>query len=135
MGRSVPTVWRRRGVVLRYVFFWQSLQNIGTALEIWIALYFLHAPISLARAVVFESLIQAVSSAAFFVPAGLGVQEGGFVLLGGALGLDPATSLALAGAPGVRSVCERVQLELKTAMQFAGAADIAALNKSYVSRV
>jgi uncharacterized membrane protein YbhN (UPF0104 family) len=86
------------------VFFWQTLQNFATALEIWLALHFLGARVSLIEAFVIESLIQAVSSAAFFVPGGLGVQEGGFILLGGALGLSPATSLALAGARRIRDL-------------------------------
>jgi hypothetical protein len=32
------------------------------------------------------------------------VQEGGFILIGGALGLDPATCLALAGARRIRDL-------------------------------
>lgn len=85
-------------------FFWQPLQCFATSLEIWLALYFLGARVSLAEAVVIESLIQAVSSVAFFVPGGLGVQEGGFVLIGGALGLDPSICLALAGARRIRDL-------------------------------
>jgi glycosyltransferase 2 family protein len=104
IDESIKLMWRRRGVVLRYVFFWQTLQNFATALEIWLALHFLGARVSLIEAFVIESLIQAVSSAAFFVPGGLGVQEGGFILLGGALGLSPATSLALAGARRIRDL-------------------------------
>ena len=104
IDQRIKLTWRRRGVVLRYVFFWQPLQSLGTALELWLALYFLGAPVSIAEAVVIEALIQAVSSAAFFVPGGLGVQEGGFVLIGGALGLTPQISLALAGARRIRDV-------------------------------
>ncbi|GAB6849987.1 lysylphosphatidylglycerol synthase domain-containing protein [Paraburkholderia kururiensis] len=104
IDRAIKLVWRRHGVVLRYVFFWQTLQCLGTALEIWIAVHFLGANVSFLEAVVIESLIQAVSSAAFFVPGALGVQEGGFVLIGSAFGLDPATSLALAGARRVRDL-------------------------------
>jgi putative membrane protein len=104
IDQSIKLVWRRRAVVLRYLFIWQPLQCLATSLEIWLALYFLGAQVSLVEAVVIESLIQAVSSAAFFVPGGLGVQEGGFVLIGGALGLDPATCLALAGARRVRDL-------------------------------
>jgi putative membrane protein len=104
IDQSIKLIWRRRGVVLRYLFFWQTLQCLATALEIWIALYFLGAHVSFVEAVVIESLIQAVSSAAFFVPGGLGVQEGGFVLIGGALGLDPSTCLALAGARRIRDL-------------------------------
>jgi putative membrane protein len=104
IDRRIKLIWRRRGVVLRYLFFWQPLQCFATALEIWLALCFLGARVSFTEAVVIESLIQALSSAAFFVPGGLGVQEGGFILIGGALGLDPATCLALAGARRIRDL-------------------------------
>jgi putative membrane protein len=104
IDQSIKLIWRRSGVVLRYLFFWQPLQCVLTALEIWLALYFLGAQVSFTKAVVIESLIQAVSSAAFFVPGGLGVQEGGFILIGGAMGLDPATCLALAGARRIRDL-------------------------------
>jgi glycosyltransferase 2 family protein len=101
---QIKSIWRHRGVVLRYLFFWQPLQCLATSLEIWLALHFLGARVSFVEAVVIESLIQAISSAAFFVPGGLGVQEGGFVLIGGALGLSPATCLALAGARRIRDL-------------------------------
>ena len=104
IDQAIKVIWRRRAVVLRYLFFWQPLQCVLTSLEIWIALYFLGARVTLVEAVVIESLIQAISSAAFFVPGGLGVQEGGFVLIGGALGLDPATCLALAAARRIRDL-------------------------------
>jgi putative membrane protein len=104
IDQSIKLMWRRRGVVLRYLFLWQPLVCLTTSLEIWLALYFLGAKVTFVEAVVIESLIQALSSAAFFVPGGLGVQEGGFVLICGALGIDPASSLALAGARRVRDL-------------------------------
>lgn len=104
IDQSVKLIWRRRGVILQYVFFWQPVQCVLTAFELWIALVFLGANVGFVQAVVLELLIQAISSAAFFVPGALGVQEGGFVLIGGALGLDPATSLALAGSRRIRDV-------------------------------
>jgi putative membrane protein len=104
IDESIKHIWRRRGVVLRCLFVWQPLQCFTTSLEIWLTLYFLHVPVSLTEAVVIESLIQAISSAAFFVPGGLGVQEGGFIVVGSALGLDPATCLALAGARRIRDL-------------------------------
>ena len=42
-----------------------------------------------------EATRQAVRGAAFPVPGGLGVQEGGFVVLGHLLGIDAQTSIAL----------------------------------------
>uniref|UniRef100_E1T8N4 Membrane protein n=1 Tax=Burkholderia sp. (strain CCGE1003) TaxID=640512 RepID=E1T8N4_BURSG len=104
IDKSIRLIWRRRGVVLRYLFFWQPLQCFLTSLEIWLALHFLGAQVTLVEAVVIESLIQAISSAAFFVPGGLGVQEGGFIVIGGALGLDASTCLALAGARRIRDL-------------------------------
>ena len=61
-------------------------------------------PLDWPEAVAIEALIQAVSSAAFVVPGALGVQEGGFVLIGTALGVDAPTSLALAAARRIRDL-------------------------------
>lgn len=104
IDQSVKLIWRQPNVVLRYLFIWQPVQCIATAFEIWLALYFLGSRVSIVDAFVMEVLIQLISSIAFLVPAGLGVQEGGFVLVGGLIGLDPATSLALAGARRIRDL-------------------------------
>ncbi|MEA3112456.1 MAG: glycosyltransferase 2 family protein, partial [Caballeronia sp.] len=68
IDQSIKLIWRRHAVVLRYLFIWQPLQCLATSLEIWLALYFLGSKIGFAEAVVLESPIQALSSAAFFVP-------------------------------------------------------------------
>ena len=49
-------------------------------------------------------MIQAVSSATFIVPGAIGVQEGGFIVIGAALGIDATTALALATARRLRDV-------------------------------
>lgn len=64
--------------------------------ETWLALWFLDAPVSLAAALILETLSTAVRSGAFAVPGALGVQEGGFVLLGPLVGISPETALSLA---------------------------------------
>jgi putative membrane protein len=102
--QAIKLIWRRRAVILRYLFLWQPLQCAATAFELWIALYFLGTNASFAVALTIEILIQAVSSAAFVVPGALGVQEGAFVLIGGWFGIEPSTSLALAGARRVRDL-------------------------------
>jgi len=56
------------------------------------------------NALIIESLIQALSSTAFVVPAALGVQEGGFVVIGGLMGLAAETALALALLRRVRDI-------------------------------
>ncbi|HXX82473.1 MAG TPA: lysylphosphatidylglycerol synthase domain-containing protein [Casimicrobiaceae bacterium] len=83
---------------------WQLAGWVLGSGEIWIALHFLGRPRSAFDAMILEALIQAVSSAAFMVPAALGVQEGAFVLVGAALGIDATTALALATARRLRDV-------------------------------
>jgi putative membrane protein len=102
--QAIKSIWRRGGVIVRYLFLWQPLQCAATALELWIALYFLGSGTSYSVALLIEILIQAVSSAAFVVPGALGIQEGAFVVIGGWFGLEPATSLALAGARRIRDL-------------------------------
>jgi putative membrane protein len=84
---------------------------LAGAAEVWIALAFMGHPVTWAEAVVIESLSQAVRAAAFAVPAALGVQEGGFVILGALFGVPAEAALALSlvkrvadlavGAPGL----------------------------------
>jgi putative membrane protein len=93
---------RRRDIVAS--FAWQLGGWVLGAGEIWLALYFLGQQRSVLDAVVIEALIQAVSSAAFIVPGALGVQEGGFVVIGAVLGIDATTALALATARRLRDV-------------------------------
>jgi glycosyltransferase 2 family protein len=83
-------------------FAWQLLGWVLGAGEIWLALHFLGRQRSVLDALAIEALIQALSSAAFIVPAAIGVQEGGFVLIGATLGIDAATALALATARRLR---------------------------------
>lgn len=104
IDQSVKLIWRQTGVVVRYLFIWQTLQCAGFALEIWLALKVLGADPTFLQAFAIEALIQLVSSAAFLVPGGLGVQEGGFVLIGGLMGFDAPTCLALAGARRIRDL-------------------------------
>ena len=83
---------------------WQIAGWTLGAGEVWLALRFLDHPCSLLDAIVIEALIQAVSSAAFFVPGALGVQEGGFIVIGAAVGIDATTALALATARRLRDI-------------------------------
>lgn len=101
IDRAVQLIYRRRGPVLGCVL-WQLAGWIVGGAEIWAALWFLGQPVSVIQAIAIEAVIQAVSSAAFLVPGALGVQEAAFVFVGAALGLEPATALALAAARRIR---------------------------------
>jgi glycosyltransferase 2 family protein len=100
---AMREVYARRGDVARCLG-WQLAGWVAGAGEIWLALHFLGQGRSVLDAIAIEALIQAISSAAFLVPGALGVQEGGFVVIGAALGLDGTTALALASARRLRDL-------------------------------
>jgi hypothetical protein len=52
-------------------------------------------PIGLAEAVALESLMHALRGVAFMVPWSVGVQEGGYVVVGALFGIGPEAALAL----------------------------------------
>jgi putative membrane protein len=72
--------------------------------EVWFALDILGHPVDIGTAFLFESLGQAIRTGAFAVPGGLGIQEGGYVLVGSVLGIDPTVALALSLARRVREL-------------------------------
>jgi hypothetical protein len=103
LDRAVRRLYRRRRAVLA-CFVWQLAGwSAGTG-EIWLALLFLGHPVALGDAFAIEAVIQALSSSAFVVPAALGVQEGGFLVVGGMVGLTPELALALALVRRARDV-------------------------------
>lgn len=65
------------------------------AVEVWVALRAMGHPVSVAEAIVIESLGQAVRGAAFAVPGAIGVQEGGFIALCALFGVPAGPALAL----------------------------------------
>lgn len=89
---------------LRATAAWHFLSWVLGAGEVWLGLYWLGHPVGLATALLIESLGQALRSAAFVVPGALGIQEGGYLLLGAVFGLDPATALALSLVKRTREV-------------------------------
>ena len=87
-----PGRWRSltASVVLHGAAWLLGAAEIGIAL----ACIGVH-DVGIAEILIIEALSQAIKSAAFPVPSGLGVQEGGFVLLGSLFGIDAGTALAL----------------------------------------
>ncbi len=83
---------------------WHVLSWLLGAGEIWIALRFLGHPVGLTTAVVIESLGETVRTVAFAVPGALGVQEGGFLILGRIFGFTPEVAIALSLSKRVREI-------------------------------
>ena len=73
---------------------WHLVSWIVGAGEVWLALRFLGHPVPLTTALLLESLGQAIRTGAFVVPGALGVQEGGYLLIGTFFGIPSELSIA-----------------------------------------
>jgi putative membrane protein len=91
---ALDAIYRRRDRV-RASFLVHFGCWIVSASEIWVALWFAGKPISYGAALVIESLVYALRTAAFVVPNAVGVQEGAYILLGTSFGLTAEMALAL----------------------------------------
>ena len=80
------------------------LSWLGASVGSWIGLMLMGAPLPLASVIAIESLMFAVRSVGFAVPAALGVQEGAYLLAGPLMGLHPDTALALSLLKRARDV-------------------------------
>jgi putative membrane protein len=95
IGGRLQQIWRNhRGlsgsfiVHLAGIFFGAS--------EVWIALFFMGHPVSIAAALAIESLGQGSRAAAFVLPAGLGVQDGTLIAACAIFGVPAEVALAMA---------------------------------------
>lgn len=91
---AIRGIHRRRGALagaaLVHLCTW-----VGSGVEAWITLRLMGIALSLGEALVIDSLLYGIRSAAFLVPNAMGVQEGGYILLGSMFGIGPEVSLAL----------------------------------------
>jgi Lysylphosphatidylglycerol synthase TM region len=95
--RFIPSLGRtyRRRAGLWVGFLFHLTCWVASALEVWIALRLAGRALDFAAVLVIESLLYAIRTVAFAIPNAVGVQEGAYILLGGAFGLTPDMAIAL----------------------------------------
>ncbi len=103
LDSAVMKIYTQTGALVKSTF-WRLAGWVAGVAEVWIAMRVLGAPVSLSQAFMLESLGQAVRAAAFLVPGALGIQEGGFILLGSLIGMSPELSVSLSLAKRVREL-------------------------------
>ena len=103
LDETILDLYRRRWLLAGNAAGQLAAWVLGAA-EIYAALYFMGYEVTIADALLLESLVLATRTAAFFVPGALGVQEGVLVLLGGVVGLGPEVALALSLVKRVREL-------------------------------
>jgi putative membrane protein len=93
-----------RGWTLIFAGTLQLTAFFSASFEVWFALRLFGHPVNVGAAAMLETMTQAMRHLAFLVPAGLGVQEAGFVLFGHALGISGELALAVSMAKRLREV-------------------------------
>ena len=93
---------RRRGVT--GCCAWTAASLVLGSGEIWIALHALSLHATVVNAVILQSMVLTIRSAVFPVPGALGVQEGGYVVIGNLLGIPGDAAFALSLIARVREL-------------------------------
>jgi putative membrane protein len=92
--QCLSTIYAQRSNLVASSLVHMAGWLLGVA-EVVIVLDCMGHPVTIAEALVVESLVQAVRAAAFAIPSALGAQEAGLILLCGIFGIPPDQALAL----------------------------------------
>jgi putative membrane protein len=95
LDQTVRALYARRKAVVACCA-WTIISFVAGSGEIWIALHALDLRATLANAIILQSMVLAIRSAAFAVPSGLGVQETGYYFVGQLLGIPDYLAVTLA---------------------------------------
>lgn len=79
-------------------------QRVFLAGEVVLVGHLVGLPIGFADAIALKGIVGAVRGAGFAIPAGLGIQEGGFIAIGALLGYPPDLMLAVSLATRIREI-------------------------------
>jgi putative membrane protein len=94
LDETVRALYARRRSVLGCCA-WTIVSLVASSGEIWIALHALRLQATFINALILQSMAMTIRSAAFPVPGALGVQEGGYLVVGNLLGIPGEASFAI----------------------------------------
>jgi putative membrane protein len=103
LDQTVRALYARRKAVIACCT-WTIISLVLGSGEIWIALHALDLRATLADALILQSMVLTIRSAAFAVPSGLGVQETGYYFVGQLLGIPDYLAVTLALIARVREL-------------------------------
>jgi putative membrane protein len=103
LDRTVRELYGRRRALVSCCLV-TVISLIGGSGEIWIALHALGLHATASNAIILQSMAMTIRSAAFAVPGGIGVQEGGYLVVGNLLGIPGDAAFALSLIARVREL-------------------------------
>jgi putative membrane protein len=95
LGDQLQMIWRNHRGLSASLFVHVITVFFG-AVEVWIALYFMGHPVSVAAAIAIESIGQGGKAAAFMLPGGIGVQDGTLIAAAAIFGVPVEVAGAMA---------------------------------------
>lgn len=105
LDAAIRDLYRRPGAVIGATCL-RLAKRLLMSGEVWLVAWLVGYPIGLAEAIMLNSLAVALRSAAFAIPGGLGVQEGGYIMVGALIGLPPDVMLAISLATRLGELIE-----------------------------
>jgi len=103
LDQAVLALYARRKALIACCV-WTIISLVAGSGEIWIALHALDLRATFIDALILQSMVLTIRSAAFAVPGGLGVQEGGYLFVGNLLGIPGDAAFALSLIARVREL-------------------------------
>ena len=92
----------KRKVAVSKALFFRLIGWLAGAFEIYVFLLIMDIPVSIIDVILIESFTGIIRAIAFFVPAGIGIQELAFVVIGNYVGLSPSVAFSVAIGRRVR---------------------------------
>lgn len=80
--------------------------------EILLAAWLMGHPLGLGEAILLKGLVVGIRGVGFFIPAGIGIQEGGFIAIGALVGLPAELMIAVSLATRIREILPSIPLLL-----------------------
>ena len=93
---------------------------ISGAMEIYVFLWIINVEASFVDVILIEAFTGLIRSIVFFIPAGLGIQELAFVLIGNYVGLSDSVSFSMALGRRIREIAVGVPAILTWFFVFEG---------------
>jgi putative membrane protein len=94
LDRTIGALYSRRGSVIGCCAWTTGSLVLGSG-EIWIALHAIGLQATPINALILQSMVLTIRAAMFPIPGALGVQEGGYVIVGSLLGIPGDAAFAL----------------------------------------
>ena len=103
IDQTIKDIYRRRGA-LAVSSTYHLAEKVVLIGEVMLASYLVGHPLGLGEAILIRGIVDALRLVAFFVPAGLGVQEGAFIAIGTILGVPSSAMLTMSLVTRVREI-------------------------------